>query len=172
MKILSNFKEEEFIELYNRTVPKLLAFAYKWSDDSLLAEDLVQEVFAKLWQKRHEISLDDSIDALLYTMLRNRLINAYQRQLQERVATTNFITPDAEPLDQESTDETILKIEQYIEELPPRCKEVFLMSKRDGLTYQEIASELSLSIKSVEKHISKALKILRKRFGQAYFYFF
>lgn len=172
MKPVANFEEAEFEALYLRLAPKLVAFAYKWSANQELAEDLVQEAFATVWNKRYEVELNPSIESFLYTILRNSLITDYQRKLKERDVTSNLKIVNDNAADEHLTAETFQKIEQYIEELPPRCKEVFLMSKRDGLTYQEIATELSLSIKSVEKHISKALKILRKRLGQAYFFFF
>lgn len=165
MRLVPNFTEEEFTALYNQLVPKLLAFAQKWSGDQTLAEDMVQEAFVKLWKKRFEIDLNETTEHLLYTMVRNELINSYQKKLKERKVSSNLKIVQNDPTNEELQLEKLQNLNRYIEELPPRCKEVFILSKREGLTYQEIAAELSLSVKSVEKHISKALRILRKRLG-------
>ena len=83
MKMIAHFGEEAFAALYKQLAPRLLAFAYQWCGDRHLAEDVVQEAFAKLWQKRADIPMDDSIELLVYVM-RNRLINAYRQKIHEQ----------------------------------------------------------------------------------------
>lgn len=171
MPTSSSFDEEKFIELYQQMMPKLIHFGYRWSGDKALAEDAVQEAFSKLWSKRAQINQDGSVEHLLYTMVRNNLINVYQRKLQEQRIITDI--PSQDPVQStEETEELLRRVGDYIEELPPRCKEVFLLSKKEGLTYTEIASELSITTKGVEKHISKALKMIRSHLKRAYYHFF
>lgn len=167
----SNITESEFNEVYERLAPRLVAFANRWTGDKIFAEDVVQDAFVQIWQKRHSIKDFEKVDTLLYTIVRNNLINHYQKRLREQAYLAELsIDFDTEKKD-EPTTEKLKLVNQTLNALPPKSKEVFLMSRKDGLTYREIASELSISIKSVEKHISKALKFLRKHTKQAFLFF-
>lgn len=166
-----NLTEASFKLIYDRLAPKLVAFANSWSGDRLFAEDLVQDAFVQIWQKRTTITDIEKIDSLLYTIVRNNLINRYQKKLKEQAYLKDLPVQATTPTDVQPNPTKINLVKEHIEALPPRSKEVFLMSRKDGLTYKEIASELSISTKSVEKHVSKALKLLREQLKRAYLFF-
>ena len=171
MKQKSSLTEATFKSIYDRLAPRLVAFAKSWSGDKVFAEDLVQDAFVKIWQRRDSINEIEKIDHLLYTMVRNNLINHHQKKLKEKAYLSTISNePDVEP-DAQHTLKKIQLLNRHLDALPPKSKQVFLMSRKEGLTYREIASELSISTKSVEKHISKALKILRKRVKQVCMFF-
>lgn len=163
--------EASFKLIYDRLAPKLVAFANSWSGDKVFAEDLVQDAFMQVWQKRETISDIDKIDSLLYTIVRNNLINRYQKKLKEQAYIAEQPITSEYGTESNPVKEKMDLVKKHIEALPPKSKVVFLLSRKEGLTYQEIASELSISTKSVEKHISKALKILKKRVNQLYLFF-
>ena len=159
----SNLTEASFKLIYDRLAPKLVAFAKSWSGDKTFSEDLVQDAFLQVWQKRATISQIEKIDTLLYTIVRNNLINHYKKKLKEQAIIAELPTISNSASDPRPEHQIIDLVKRHLEALPPKSKEVFLMSRKQGLTYQEIANELSISTKTVEKHISKALRILKKR---------
>lgn len=137
--------------------PLCLYAAHYLSGDLDAAEDVVQDCFVRLWQHGAK---DER--AFLYAAVRNACIDSLRRQHPEVVS--------FEPVDLDviiSDDEAVGRSEEEarlweaIDALPGRCREIFLMSKRDGMTYTEIAKELNLSPKTVEHQISKALSRLR-----------
>lgn len=164
--------EATFKAIYDRLAPRLIAFAKSWSGDKVFSEDIVQDAFLQVWQKRETINDIEKLDPLLYTIVKNNLINHYQKKLK----TQNYLAElSNDPKHEEDTQvekQNLKRLNKHIETLPKKSKEVFLMSQKEGLTYKEIASALSISTKSVEKHISKAKKILREQLKRAYLFFF
>ena len=153
----------------------LCLYALHYLHDLDGAEDVVQDCFVRLLETNRLDSLEihssdkplltsPQLKSFLYTSVRNACIDKLRRK--------NPILQDVSPSDLQGTisDEQAVDSSSReallwtaIEQLPERCREIFLMSKRDGLTYREIAEELGLSEKTVEHQISKALKILRGR---------
>lgn len=167
----SSLTEATFKSIYDRLAPRLVAFAESWSGDKVFAEDLVQDAFLQIWLKKNKISQAEKIDTLLFITVRNNLINRYRKRLKEQAYLAELPNISDNETEAQNDKLRLDLVKKHIETLPSRSKEVFLMSRKDGLTYQEIASELSISTKSVEKHISKALKILKKRVKQFYLFF-
>ena len=126
-----------------------------------VAEDLVQDCFIKYWQSR-----PDNGRAFLYVSVRNACIDYLRRQHPE-VMTFAPYDLDGIISDEEAVGRSLREAELWerIDRLPNRCREIFLMSKRDGMKYSEIASELGLSEKTVEHQINKALKRLKDSEG-------
>ncbi len=175
LSIMSNnckLTEATFKSIYDRLAPKLVAFAKSWSGDKVFAEDVVQDAFLQVWQRKEKLQDAEKIDPLLYTIVRNNLINHYQKKLKQKAYLAELAHFSENGVDSQAESQRLNLVKKQIETLPPRSKEVFLMSRKDGLTYQEIANELSISTKSVEKHISKALKILKKGIKGMYLLFF
>lgn len=164
--------EASFKALYDRLAGRLVAFAKSWSGDRVFAEDIVQDAFLQVWQRRATISDIDKLDALLYTIVKNNLINHYQKKLRTENYLTELANTSGNEVDPQVEQQTLTQVKKHIETLPPKSKEVFLMSKKEGLTHKEIANVLSISTKSVEKHIAKAKKILREQLKRAYLFFF
>jgi len=129
------------------------------------AEDIVQEVFIKLWENRHQIKEDRSLKSYLFTIANNLALNYLrhakvamkfqQAQIQESI-------PDESPQNLLEKKEFHEKLLTGIAALPEKQRLVFMMSRMEQLSYQEIAERLDISIKTVESHIGNALKTLRK----------
>lgn len=150
--------------LFKRYYRQLCLYAAHYLNGDIAAsEDIVQDCFVKLWQQDHadKCSITDK-RAFLYTLVRNACIDTLRRQHPEM---TNIDPSDLEESisDEEAIDrsEQEAKVWETIDALPDRCREVFLMAKRDGMTYNEIADALNISVKTVEHQISKAMKKLR-----------
>lgn len=130
-----------------------------------LAEDIVQDCYVKLWQRRPE-----QPHSFLYTAVRNACIDELRRQ---KAAPPNVRPQDLDGYisDEEAQQRSVREAELWtaIDSLPERCRQIFLMSKRDGMKYREIADELGLSEKTVEHQVSKALKRLKARRGELLF---
>lgn len=131
-----------------------------------MAEDIAQDTFLKLWETRHKID-KRTIKAYLYTIAQNITINQQKRnslkfKFQKKpTADRDFDTPEKLAEMQEYE----MKLNNVIAMLPDGGREVFLMNRLEDLTYNEIAERLGLSVKAIEKRMSKVLKILRDNLG-------
>lgn len=144
---------------------KLCVYAINLSKDKDLSEDIVQNVFVNVWKNRQKLKDDFVVKNYLYKSVFNQFIDQYRKS--EPVISLS--SKHLETLDSiiENEDENSLKkmielVLQQIEKLPPKCKQTFLLSKKEGLSNQEISEYLNISIKSVEAHITKAFSVLRK----------
>lgn len=155
------------------TYEKIFRKYYKWlcnyilslSGDPDLAEDIVQEVFIKLWESRNDISINTSVKYYLLKACHRGFLQHTREVKQENnlLKTLKWDTLyDLHSEDQKSMTTKIQAVHRAIEQLPPQCKEAFLLSRYNRLKYKEIAEEMGISIKTVEIHISKALSLLRQ----------
>ena len=148
---------------------RLCVYAFNLSHDQDQAEDIVQNVFMRIWKHRKNLKADFSINSFLYKSVYNEFIDQYRNQKPFFPLEKKFIdeiTSIIEDENQDSIQRIIKLMKEEIQKLPPRCKEVFLLSKEDGLTNVEIAEYKNLSIKAVEKHITTAFKILRQSLNE------
>lgn len=151
-----------FREIFDLYYDGLRNFAYFKTGDGQLADDVVQDAFLKLWSLRHKVR-KDTVKALLYTMTTNIIKNQYKRR-QVEYRFSRLISSDNRS---ESADSNMLtfefqrKLEKAIAQIPDGPRIVFLMSRIEGLNYNEIADRLNLSVKAIEKRMSEALRILR-----------
>lgn len=156
---------KSFEQIYNLYFKQLYFYAYKILRDEVIVEEIVQEVYVYLWEKRKQLNINSSLKSYLYTAVRNRCINYIKYELPKRrvadEAELNSLTLDAVHENNYSSDELRRHINSAVGELPPKCRTIFLLSREEGLTYQEIAEELELSVKTVENQIIIALKKLR-----------
>lgn len=151
--------EQAFREHYR----PLCAFAGQYVKDRDRAEDLVQDLFVRLWQDRDRVSITTSLKAYLFTAVRNRCLNAVQavarmRPLDEGVHDRE---EEAERSEDEHTARAA-RVQAAIEALPEERRKVFKLSRYEGLKYHEIAARLGISVKTVENQMGKALKTLRE----------
>jgi len=149
--------------LYYRYWPKLIDAAYKRLASKQKAEDLVQELFINVYQRRGQIVFTTSVQSYLSQALKYRILNEY-RSTTTRNAYSSFFLNSlckndfANPLE---VKELAGQIESVLNSLPKKCLQVFLLSRKEKLTNKEIADQLKISTSTVEKHIVKALKVLR-----------
>jgi len=158
---------DAFNQLFKAHYESLVRMLYKKCFDQTLAEDIVQNVFIELWSKRKERVLPKSVGAYLSTSVKNRYIDHFRKQknladkkkayLQQSLP-LNIASPEEELLNQEN----LAKIYRKIEELPPKTKVVFQLSRFENKSYSEIAEALDISVKTVEYHISNALRLLHE----------
>ena len=151
--------------LFKKYYAPLVRFAKEILKSKDQAEDMVQEVFVKLWDKRAQININSHVKAYLYVAVKNHCFN--QLKVNERKYWMDetmeddirISTPDASAaIDAKQLDQ---KIKEAIEALPPRCGLIFKMSRFEEKSYKEIAEALELSVKTVENQMGKALSLMR-----------
>lgn len=160
-------------ELFKQTFPRMLGYCRLFIHDQGQANDLVQECFIKFWEKRTSINTSQPVENLLFVMLRNRCLN-YLRD-QKIHALEKNLSPIGEnelqhlfQLDFIGKEETILEeqlivaIRESVDKLPEKRKIVFTKAKIDGKKNKEVADELGISVKAVEKHLHQAKEQIRK----------
>ncbi len=131
-----------------------------------VAEELSQDVFLELWRRRETLAPDSSVAGYLMQAVRNRALN-HLRHLAVQKKSVVYVEAMSEPAEPSDAlvqaSELQLALTRAIADLPPRTREVFVMSRERGLRYSEIAEELGVSVKAVEANMSRALRILRER---------
>lgn len=147
---------------------KLCVYAFSLIHNQNAAEDIVQNVFICTWKNRARLKSNYEIKHFLYKSVYNEFINEYRKQkkvvpLEKKYIDALTVTIDHK--NEYALDRKIRLIKQEIENLPPKCKEIFVLSKQEGLTNQEIATYKQVSVKSVEAHITRAFHILRESIG-------
>jgi RNA polymerase sigma-70 factor (ECF subfamily) len=147
---------------------KLCVYAKSLTNDSDLAEDIVQNVFMSIWKNRNKLKEEFAVKSYLYKSVYNEFIDQYRKKKAVFTLEKKYIealTYIVEEEDEKSLEKLMNIVKKEIDKLPPKCKQTFLLSKEEGLTNVEIAEYLNVSIKSVEAHITKAFSILRKSIG-------
>lgn len=175
--LFRQFKEGDSValeKLFRRTFPRLFDFAGKITKDTQVAEDIVQDVFIKIWEKKESIE-SINIEGYLFRLVRNQCLDyiKFVKVISDREVELNsirkfeelyridFIRDEPYLLIQE---ELKKQIDETIDSLPPRCREVFVLSKIEGLKNREIAEKLQINIKNVERHLARATQTFRERF--------
>jgi RNA polymerase sigma-70 factor (ECF subfamily) len=153
-----------FTDFYTQYFKKLLLESDKYVKDIQVAEEIVQDVFLKIWERSADLNQIQSIKSYLYRSVINLSINHINRQknleLHHQKIVSDFSEEEAEQLDEEN--ELIVLLFSEIEKLPPKCREIFKMNRFERLKYKDIATKLDISERTVENHIANALKILRE----------
>ncbi len=161
-----------FEELFRKYYAGLVNYAYGYTKDMDASEEIVQDFFYNYWKNRKDINIKFSIKSYLYRSIRNNSLKylealAVRRRYADRVIDAARGHSGYENMDLEVKELNEL-IENTLKELPERCVQIFRMSRFEGLKYEEIAAELSVSVKTVEANMGKALKLLRERLGKYY----
>lgn len=163
-QILGKGDTEAFTNFYTHFFKKLLIESEKYVKDIHVAEEIVQDVFLKIWEKSEDLIHIKSIKSYLYKAVINSSINFINRQRNleqhHQKIVNEFTEEQAEELDEEN--ELIALLFDEIEKLPPKCKEIFKLNRFGRLKYREIALKLDISERTVENHIANALKLLRE----------
>lgn len=162
--------------LFSIYFPRLNDFARNVVKDGVISQDIVQDVFVQVWEKKTEIE-SINLEAYLFRLVRNRcidyikhlkVVNNRMQEIQvsskyEELYRIDFIGNEPYVLIEQ---ELKLKIEKTIQTLPDRCREVFILSRMNGLKNKEIAEKLNINIKNVERHLSRAMQSFRENLSE------
>lgn len=152
-------------KLFEQYYAPLCSHAVRFVFSREYAEDIVAEVFKEFWQKRHFQSIATSYRSYLYRAVRNRALNHTQRTFKQANISeeeVGIISSALRPDEMMMYDQLYQKIQKAIDDLPPKCRKVFLLSRFEGKKLKEIAKIQGISVRTAETHISKALSILRE----------
>ncbi|MBC9797981.1 RNA polymerase sigma factor [Sinomicrobium weinanense] len=170
IKRLIKGDEKAYEYLMDAYYQRLCVYAFTLTNDHSKAEDIVQNVFVKVWTGRKKLNPDFLIRNFLYKSVYNEFINEYRKNksvlyLEKKYFEAIDMVMENE---QDNFEEIIKLVYLEINNLPSKCKHIFLLNKKEGLTHTEISELLGISIKTIEAHISRAFKILEEKLGQKY----
>lgn len=154
-----------FTSLFNQYKDKIYTLAFKITGSAFTAEEVVQDIFLKLWTKREELSHVEHFKAWFNTIIRNHLFSLIKSRAARQARETAFANK-LSPFNQEADQKVLFKeAEQILEKalyaLPPQQNKVYRLIKEDGMKKEEVASRLNLSTETVKSHLSKAIKNIR-----------
>ncbi len=159
--------ESAFEMIFKAYYQPLCRYAYSFLEDKEEAEEVVQSAFITVWEKRKSLDIQTSLKSYLYRMVRNGCLNVikHEKVKQQHVAHELAVTEVSyESVSQKVyATELEIKITEAMKALPDQCRLVFQLSRFEELKYQEIADQLKISVKTVENHMGKALKIMREQ---------
>ncbi|MFH6993933.1 RNA polymerase sigma factor [Flavobacterium sp. FlaQc-48] len=161
---LSKGDERAYSYLIDTYHHKLCVYANSLVKNVYSAEDIVQNVFIKVWEQRTRLKTDHVLKSFLYKLVYNEFIDLYRKNQSLFSLEKSYydaLHSVIQEEDSESFQRVLNVVNKEIQNLPPKCKEVFILSKKEGLTNIEIAEHLDVSIKTVEAQITKAFSILR-----------
>ena len=156
--------QNAFEMIFRTWYSPLCNFAYSFLKDKDESEEIVQSAFVAFWEKRSQIEIETSLKSYLYRSIRNACLNAIKHEKVKRAHADHTLAHSN--LAVEGDDAVRVELEQRIENamsaLPEQCRLVFKMSRIEELKYAEIAEQLGISVKTVENHMGKALRIMRE----------
>ena len=164
------FDEHALESLFREHFTSLCQFAAGFVKDDEIAREIVQDSFVTLWEKRLTIDVSRSVKSYLSTAVRNKCLNYlrdHKKFSNDLLALENLSTDAGyEIADRLVESDILLQIEQAMDELPEKCREIFRLSRIQNLKYQQIADHLRISVKTVESQMSKALQHMRVRLAE------
>lgn len=156
------------VENYNH---RLCVYANSLVNDPVRSQDIVQNVFIKTWEKRETLRNNLSIKGFMYRAVHNEFIDQYRSTKSlialEKLYMDSLLQFEMQP-ELEGMEKIMAMVMGAISELPPKCQQIFLLSKKEGLDNIEIAEYLEISRKTVENQITKAFAILKEKLGKKY----
>ena len=165
IRLFKGGDRESFSLLYKKYWEKVYRFSRLYLNTEDLAEDVVQEVFIKLWDSKEFIRENEDIKGLLFVITRNLIFNQHRKKVNEDFYRMTVLEAMEDSYDIES-EISAYNLQEYIdrliEELPERRRTIFNLSRKSHLSYKEIAQKLNISEKTVENQIGEALKFLKK----------
>ncbi len=152
--------------LFRQYYQMLCNYSLRFVNDPDVAEEIVQDLFYTLWEKRMDIQISTSIKSYLFSAVHNRCLKFIEHRNVEQRYRSYYLQHeseiDSEPYDSANVSEMQQIIHQTLDSLPERCGRIFRLNRFEGLKYHEIAEKLSISVKTVEANMGRALKLLRK----------
>lgn len=169
---LINDDKDAFCALYAKYRQKLHLFIIRFVKSGDLADDICQDVFTVIWINRKYLDAEASFQNYLYTITRNRILNFIRdntrMQALDELILAEAIDAGEDTFERITANELEAILAQAIEKLTDRQKEIFRMSRDEGLSHKEIAQLLSLSVSTVNEHITNALKTIQSHLAQYY----
>jgi RNA polymerase sigma-70 factor (ECF subfamily) len=158
--------EKAFEALFRHYYPQLCLYAARVLKNPSAAEEIVQELFVRLWEKREETQIDTSVKNYLFRAVKNHCLNyikhnQIKNEYSQKIQAESRVEDAGEDI--ETQTELFQKIEESIAALPEKRQEIFRLSRQEGLKYREIADKLNISIKTVETQMGLAIKTLREK---------
>jgi len=161
----TGISEAEFEQVFKSHFKALHAYACTILQEEAMAEEIVQQVFFKLWEKRDQVNIQQSLNAYLYRSVYNECLNYLKHKKVRKAHQSHTLYTAGTASDQVSRKVIARELEEKIadalNQLPEQCRTIFQMSRFEELKYREIADKLNLSVKTVENQMGKALKIMR-----------
>jgi RNA polymerase sigma-70 factor, ECF subfamily len=160
---------KQFETLFRSSYTSLVKYARTLLKDHDTAEEIVQDLFFSIWQNKEKIKIESSLNGYLFRSVHNRCLHyiehlkVVERHEKEMAEQSTFTDSPADVLQYK---ELQARIARTIEKLPERCGQIFCMSRFEGLKYSEIAEKLSVSVKTVEANMGRALKEFRKALAE------
>ena len=163
-----------FERFFNQYHARMVLFASKFTDDTETARDIVQEVLMRTWENRHSITISSSLLSYLFVAIRNRCANYIKQKsvagkflsetaMELKMMEVDYYTSEDELNSFINEQETKETIRETINNLPGKCREIFELSRYDGLKSSAIAGKLNISVRTVETQIYRALKQLKEK---------
>ncbi len=160
-------KEEDFKLVFEQLYDPLLAYTKTLTNNHDKAKDIVQNCFITLWQKRPDLIESPTLKRFLFTTAYNSFVDLYRKDRRKNTILDDIKYSMAIEITSEENENIELKIKKLkmvIEHLPPKCQQILLLNKRDGLKYKEIALIMDISVKTVESQMRIAYKKIRETF--------
>ncbi|MBD0825454.1 RNA polymerase sigma factor [Aestuariibaculum marinum] len=164
LKKLKNGDQDIFEKIYLEYHEILCIFLLSYTNDKNLIEDIVHDVFIKLWNKRKTVNITTSIKSYLYRSAYNKFIDTHREQKKQTEMLSSYYytaVMQAINIDHSKKDDIVNKLDTCIKSLPKKCKNVFIKNKIEGQKYHQISQDLNISLKTVEGHITKAYKLIK-----------
>ena len=164
---------DAFRTLFHAYRDKLYNYIYQLSGSAETAEDTVHEIFLKLWEKRAELPEMYNLNAYLYRMARNKSLNIFRQTAKEHLMLSEIGRGEGKEAGFEGEDriihqEVLQAIEKAVNKLTRKQREIFLLSRHQGLKIKEIALQLKIEEKTVKNHLWQALQTVREEIGEQY----
>jgi RNA polymerase sigma-70 factor (ECF subfamily) len=166
---LKNEDYQAFDVLFRRYSESIFAFVFSISKDSFIAEEITQMVFVKIWEKRMQIDEHFSFKAFLFRVTYHETISylrkekAEKKKIESFTSSRSYLSNETEYLVEFKSQESLAW--EIIDSFPERRKQIFKLSREQGLTNREIAEQLGISVKTVENQMNSALKVLKNKLG-------
>ncbi len=163
---IKNGDEQAFETVFHRYYKSLCLFASQFVKDDDEAEEIVQDLFVRIWEKRSRINIETSVKNYLVRSVKNLCLNYIKHNKIKDIHAKNILSESSSTVPDESNFielDLLQKIEESIDSLPEKRREIFRLSRQEGLKYREIAEKLDISIKTVETQMGLAFKTLREK---------
>ncbi|WP_442845098.1 RNA polymerase sigma factor [Leeuwenhoekiella sp. H156] len=164
-ELLKKGDEHSFALIFETLYQPLVAYLMQYVGKAADAEDIAQNTFIKLWEKKDQLDLDTSVKSYIYSAAYNLFIDTYRKKKKQetyldQLKNETLISLSEEPED--SLEHKLLLISKAVDSLPPRCREIFIMHKKQGYSHKEIAKQLHISTKTIEAQLRIAYTRLRE----------